>query len=238
MKKKRTCLVLLLAVLLSGAFLKHFREDLEEALEQYQTEEEQEIDFTYWQGVNPDVCAWIRVPGTKIDYPVVQGAGLEDSYYLTHDIYQDENIYGAIFIENSNRLDFTSPNTIIYGHHMKDGSMFGDLTQFEERDFFDKHSEFTVYLPDEVRLYKITAAYRYPAEHLLAAFDFDTKEGTEEYCRKVPGFAVSYGGYAREGVELRAPFVTLSTCTSDNRSFRFLVQGRLEDVKKRQEDKN
>ena len=55
MKKKRTCLVLLMAVLLSGAFLKHFREDLEEVLEQYQTEEEQEIDFTYWQGVNPDV---------------------------------------------------------------------------------------------------------------------------------------------------------------------------------------
>ena len=135
-------------------------------------------------------------------------------------IYQDENIFGAVFIEKSNLSDFTNPNTIIYGHHMTDGSMFGELTKFEEPEFFEGHQEFAVYLPYETRTYEIVAAYRYPAE-----------EQTAEYCRQVPEFVASYGGYARDGMELRAPVVTLSTCTSDNRSFRFLVQGWLADVK-------
>ena len=193
--------------------------------------DEDEIDFAYWQGINRDVCAWIRVPGTKIDYPVVQSLTEEDSYYLTHDIYQDENIFGAVFIEKSNLSDFTNPNTIIYGHHMTDGSMFGELTKFEEPEFFEGHQEFAVYLPYETRTYEIVAAYRYPAVHLLNTFDLSTEEQTAEYCRQVPEFVASYGGYARDGMELRAPVVTLSTCTSDNRSFRFLVQGWLADVK-------
>lgn len=229
-RKKRIYSIygILTLLILAGVFLWHFKDKLTALKELYLEEsKEDEIDFAYWQKINPDVCAWIRVPGTNIDYPVVQSIAEEDHYYLTHDIYQDENIYGAIFIEKVNDPDFTDPNTVIYGHHMTDGSMFGELTRFEEPDFFREHQEFMIYLPGETLVYEVVAAYRYPAVHLLSVFDFGTEEKTAEYCSQVPGFAVSYGGYAREGEELRAPFVTLSTCTSDNRSFRFLVQGRL-----------
>lgn len=233
-RKNRALIIVLVLAVSSGALIWNHKDKIAVLREQYRAEsEEGEIDFTYWREINPDVCAWLRVPGTKIDYPVVQSLTEADNYYLTHDVYQDENIYGAVFIEKSNLSDFTNPNTIIYGHHMTDGSMFGDLTRFEDPDFFEEHQEFMVYLPEETRRYEITAAYRYPAEHLLTAFDFSTEEQTAGYCSLVPEFAVSYGGYAREGMELRAPFVTLSTCTSDNRSFRFLVQGRLAEVSPR-----
>lgn len=232
-----TYILFVVLAVLAGMLIWHFRDRAATLKELYLEEsKEEEIDFAYWQEINSDVCAWIRVPGTKIDYPVLQSLTEADSYYLTHDIYQDENVYGAVFIEKTNLSDFTNPNTIIYGHHMTDGSMFGELTRFEEPDFFEEHQEFTVYLPGETRVYEIVAAYRYPAEHLLSAFDFSTEEQTMEYCSRVPEFAASYGGYAREGMELQAPFVTLSTCTSDNRSFRFLVQGRLADVKPREEN--
>lgn len=232
--RTRAYIIFLILAVFAGAFIWNFKDRIVLLGERYRAEsEEEEIDFAYWQELNPDVCAWIRVPGTKIDYPVVQSLTEADSYYLTHDIYQDENVYGAVFIEKSNLSDFTNPNTIIYGHHMTDGSMFGELTRFEEPEFFEEHQEFTVYLPGETRRYEIVAAYRYPAEHLLGSFDYSTEEQTKEYCSLVPEFAAHYGGYAREGMELRTPFVTLSTCTSDNRSFRFLVQGRLADVKPR-----
>lgn len=235
-KKSRALIIALLLAVSSGALIWNCKDRIAVLAKQYRAESEEEgIDFAYWMEINRDVCAWLKVPGTRIDYPVVQSITEADNYYLTHDIYQDENIYGAVFIEKSNLSDFTNPNTIIYGHHMTDGSMFGDLTKFEEREFFEEHQEFMVYLPGETRRYEITAAYRYPAEHLLSAFDFSTEEQTAKYCGLVPEFAVTYGGYAREGMELRAPFVTLSTCTSDNRSFRFLVQGRLADVKPRKE---
>ena len=81
-----------------------------------ETEPEEWIDFNYWQNRNADVYAWIRIPGTKIDYPVVQGD--EDGYYLSHDIDKESNIYGAIYTETVNGTDFSSPNPVLYGHHM------------------------------------------------------------------------------------------------------------------------
>lgn len=183
------------------------------------------VDFTYWQSKNPDVCAWIRVPGTEIDYPVLQSETESDDYYLSHDIEKESNLYGAIYIEKENSKDFTDPNTVIYGHNMRDGTMFGSLKKFTEKDFFEKHDSFTVYLPGETREYKIVAAYRYPAEHLLTSFDFGTPEGADDYFQKIPGFVQDTGGYLRAGISIQAPLVTLSTCTPDDASMRYLVQG-------------
>ena len=112
-----------------------------------ETEPEEWIDFNYWQNRNADVYAWIRIPGTKIDYPVVQGD--EDGYYLSHDIDKESNIYGAIYTEKVNGKDFSSPNTVLYGHHMKDGSMFRGLRNFLDDEFLKEHHILYLYLPDE-----------------------------------------------------------------------------------------
>ena len=112
-----------------------------------ETEPEEWIDFNYWQNRNADVYAWIRIPGTKIDYPVVQGD--EDGYYLSHDIDKESNIYGAIYTEKVNGKDFSSPNTVLYGHHMKDGSMFGCLDKYLDRDYFEKYNEVFLFTPED-----------------------------------------------------------------------------------------
>ena len=111
-----------------------------------ETEPEEWIDFNYWQNRNADVYAWIRIPGTKIDYPVVQGD--EDGYYLSHDIDKESNIYGAIYTEKVNGKDFSSPNTVLYGHHMKDGSMFQGLHKYESESYLQEHNKVYLYLPD------------------------------------------------------------------------------------------
>lgn len=98
------------------------------------------------QQMNPDVCAWLTVDGTHIDYPVVQGkTNLE---YLNKDIYGEFALSGSIFLDNRNNRDFTDSYSLLYGHHMENGAMFGDVTKFREKDYFEKHRTGTLYLSD------------------------------------------------------------------------------------------
>lgn len=236
MQKRKRKTVSILAVLLTGAGFAfccgkpvlhqaHGQMDRLWKLWEAESAPAEAVDFTYWKSKNPDVCAWIRVPGTEIDYPVLRNETEADDYYLDHDIEKESSLYGAIYIEKENNKAFTDPNTVLYGHNMRDGAMFGSLKRFTEEDFFEKHDSFTVYLPEETRTYKIVAAYRYPAGHLLTSFDFGTPEGAENYFQKIPGFVQNTGGYLRTGILIRAPLVTLSTCTPDDPSMRYLVQG-------------
>ena len=92
------------------------------------------IDFASLQARNPDVYAWITVPGTQVDYPILQSAS-DNGYYLDHTIDGEEKPEGSIFTENYNSKDFEDPNTVIYGHNMKNGSMFRTL-----HDYMTEHS--------------------------------------------------------------------------------------------------
>lgn len=84
---------------------------------------------------NADVYGWVKVEGTKINYPVVQH-DVNDRFYLHHDIDKKSTIYGAIFTERFNSKSFDDPFVVIYGHSMLDGSMFGSLHSFKNKDFF------------------------------------------------------------------------------------------------------
>ena len=196
-----------------------------------ETEPEEWIDFNYWQNRNADVYAWIRIPGTKIDYPVVQGD--EDGYYLSHDIDKESNIYGAIYTEKVNGKDFSSPNTVLYGHHMKDGSMFGCLDKYLDRDYFEKYNEVFLFTPEEKQTYHIIAAYEHPAEHILTSYDFSTTEGINDYLRQIPDFVADSGGVIQDETEITPPLLTLSTCTRNDKQKRCLVQGILVECEKK-----
>lgn len=209
----------------------HFRYEFETLFHSfqkaYQEEEEQKEwpDFNYWQGRNTDVYAWIRVADTKIDYPVLQSqTDTEDGYYLTHDIDRESNIYGAIYTEKANKKDFSNPNTIIYGHNMIDDSMFGSLGEFLDSSYFEKHDTIFVFTKGEKYTYQIVAAYEYPADHILSSFDFTTEAGTDAYLEQIPTFVKNTNGNLRAQTELKAPILTLSTCTPDDNGMRCLVQ--------------
>ncbi len=98
------------------------------------------------QTVNPDVCGWLTVDGTGIDYPVVQGATNMD--YINRDVYGDFSLSGAIFLDSRCAADLTDPYTVIYGHHMDNSAMFGDVARFAEADFFAAHPAGSISLPD------------------------------------------------------------------------------------------
>lgn len=147
------------------------------------TDEQKEVipvKFEELQAVNPDIYAWITVPGTVIDYPILQHAS-DNTYYLMHNIDGSYGYPGCIYTENMNSKDFTDNNTVIYGHNMKNGSMFAQLHKFEDPDFFNENREVLIYLPDEVLHYTIFAAHIYDDRHLLYSFDFTDPEVYQKY---------------------------------------------------------
>jgi sortase B len=191
---------------------------------------ENPIDFNVLQEENPDIYAWIRIPDTNIDYPIAQREG-DDSYYLTHDMYQEVRFAGCIYTEDCNSKDFMDPNTLIYGHNMKNGSMFQNLHLFEDEEFFEEHPDVYIYTPDGVLKYTIFAAYTYDNRHIMNSFDFDDKEVFKEYLEEI--FKVrSMDAQIRQNVEVTVEdhIITLATCVGGAPQNRYLVQAVLSKV--------
>ena len=149
-----------------------------------ETPETGAIDFDYLKTLNKDIYAWITVPGTVIDYPILQHP-TDDSYYLNHNVDGSYGYPGCIYTESLNTMDFTDPNTVIYGHNMKAGTMFAELHKFEDGDFFNTHDEVTIYLPEKTLHYQIFAAYVYDDRHLMYSFDFKDKDVYASYLKSI-----------------------------------------------------
>lgn len=196
------------------------------------TEEQSEVipvKFEELQAVNPDVYAWITVPGTDIDYPILQHAS-DNTYYLMHNIDGSYGYPGCIYTENMNSKDFTDNNTVIYGHNMKNGSMFAQLHKFEDPDFFKENREVLIYLPDEVLHYTIFAAHIYDDRHLLYSFDFTDPEVYQKYLDSI--FSTrDMSANIDKGITVTTDdqIITLVTCIGSQPSNRLLVQAVLTD---------
>ena len=130
------------------------QKQVEEKKQEEDAEDEIPIDFASLKETNPDIYAWIEIPDTNVNYPIVQSAD-DDSYYLNHTIDGQEGYPGSIYTEKVNAKDFSDFNTVIYGHDMKDGSMFKDLHKFEDADFFEQHDKVTIYTENECKTYQI-----------------------------------------------------------------------------------
>lgn len=182
------------------------------------------VDFKKLESVNADIYAWLRVPGTNIDYPVVQSR-TDDTFYAAHGIDRTENIAGAIYSERLNKMDFSDAHTVLYGHNMRDGSMFAGLHAFEDSTFFQEHRGIKVYTADAVRTYKIFAAYRYDDRHLLKSYDCGNADIYREYLEEIKKQR-SYEAIIDTGMELTTDdrILTLSTCHKAGNDSRYLVQ--------------
>jgi sortase B len=149
----------------------------------------------------------------------------DNTFYLDHNSYGDYEYAGAIFTENLNAKDFTDPNTVIYGHNMKNGSMFQNLHLFEDRAFMEEHPTFEIYLPDKILTYQVFAAYNYDDRHLLQSFDFKDSRLFELYLEEIRNQrSMSANIDAEVAVTAEDKIVTLSTCNGINDQ-RYLVQG-------------
>lgn len=142
---------------------------------------ERSIDFERLHKINPDIVAWIEVPGTNIDYPVVQGKNNEE--YMHHTFRKNYNFAGCIFLDSHCHQDFSSDNSVIYGHHMRNGTMFAQLVKFREDSFVKKHRRIILYLPGETRKLNVVSAYAGPATSV--PIDFGNQKDQQRFYQRI-----------------------------------------------------
>lgn len=190
----------------------------------YARQPDKEVDFEALRQRNPDIFAWITIPGTQVDYPIVF-VPRDDPYYLEHDIDGQESKHGAIYVDGYNSANLSDPLTIIYGHNMKDGSMFAPLHQFQNEAFFEEHPVIRIYRADYMLEYEIVAAYETGDEHIIAQYDFNDEVVFGEYLENI--YAVRDLGAKLRERELYAEdrLIALVTCVQNKDEARYFVQG-------------
>ncbi len=187
------------------------------------------IDFDAIQAENPDVCAWIKIPGIEvIDYPILQSAPeADDNYYLDHDINGTAKRAGSIYIQKLNHKDFSDPNTLIYGHNMLNGTMFGQLKKFRNKEFFQENRTIFIYTPNHILEYEIISAFVYDDRHILNSFNFELETSRMQFFNECLN-PTTLTKQLLEGATLEKDdkIITLSTCTANDNE-RYLVVGKL-----------
>ena len=181
------------------------------------------LDWKKLHAINPDIYAWIYIPNTEVEYPIVQHPS-EDEYYLNRNLDGSFGKPGCIFTQHYNHKDFLDLNTVVYGHNMKSGRMFRSIHQFEDKKFFEENPYIYVYTEDRVLIYEVFAAYLSDDSHILNTNDLTTTEGYAHYLEKV--YRESKSGNVRDDITVTAMnrILTLSTCASRSNQ-RYLVQG-------------
>jgi len=223
----------------SAAAEKAKKADPEETQEQYEKLKEQvavdaedpmfrKIDFEAAQATNPDVYAWIWIPGTNIDYPILQSETEDDAYYLNHTIEKKEGLPGTIYTEKYNSKEFSSPVTVVYGHNMKNGSMFADLHKFEDKAFFDANPYVYIYTPNRTLKYHIFSATPFDDRYILGNYNFTSQNDFEKYLDELRS-TINGNVNMNVNVMQQTGILTLSTCIADSPNERFLVNATWEE---------
>ena len=190
---------------------------------------EKNLDWNKLHSENQDIYAWITVTDTTVDYPVLQHPS-DNSYYLNKNIDGTSGYPGCIYTEDYNSKDFSDKNTVLYGHNLKDKTMFSSLHNYEDKEVFSKDQYIYVWTEKEVFVYEVFAAYEFNNRHLLLNYDYDNEYVFEQYIKDI--FNVESKGYGvaniKSNIEVDKDdrIITLSTCTADhNSNQRFLVVG-------------
>ena len=186
-----------------------------------------EVDFDKLKSVNEDVVGWIYVDALPdISYPIVKG---KDNQTYLHQTYEKNyNFAGTIFVDYENSGDFSDCNTLVYGHNMKNGSMFGHLKKFREDDRLYKQDKyFWILTPERNYRYEIISAYTTGVNSDTYTLFKGPGEEFEKYLETIKG----YSEIQTDDTDLtiKDRIVTLSTCTG-NESTRFVVQGKRVDA--------
>ncbi len=200
-------------------------ESLYPGLEGYEVPDK-DIDFAALQSEqNEHIYAWINVPGTVIDYPVLQHPE-ELSYYLDHNLDHSKGYPGCVFSELFNSKEWDDPMTVLYGHNMKNGTMFAGLHQFRDPQFFEENQYIYIYTEELVKVYQIFAAYEYSDMDLVQMYQIGGKKMYQQYLDSIyslDGMSNNFNTDIEVTIEDRV--LTLATCISTKPTQRYLVQG-------------
>ena len=166
---------------------------VEESMEESETEENESIfDYASLYKINSDCIGWIQIPGTNVDYPIMQAK--DNRYYLNHDFNGRYAICGAIFMDCNNEPFYDQEHLILYGHQMKDGSMFKTLNHYKKKDFYTEHPDFTLYLKEQKYEYEIVSVYITSTDSSGAYYQYlhkNQRKEQMEYLNRMAAYSLS-----------------------------------------------
>lgn len=180
--------------------------------------------FQQLRKINPDVCGWIAMDGTGIDFPILQGEN--NLSYISRDVFGSFSLAGSIFLDSRDDPAFGESYALLYGHHMADGNMFGDLDRYMEEDFFQKNRTGVLILPEKTFALEIVACMTVSAS--------DRNIFDPEYVRANSGALISYArDHAvcfREDLTESGKWIALTTCSSEFTDARTVVLARMQPM--------
>ena len=174
-----------------------------------------EVDFEALSRVNGDIVGWLYIPGTVINYPVVQGD--DNEYYLKHLFDGKTNSSGCIYLDCGAEGNFTSMNSVLHGHHMKNGSMFAGICKYKDQSYFDEHPTAMLLTPDG--RYEVKFFSGYVCETTSDAWDYDFDEAWIDKRIRSSYFDADVIPATEDKI------LTLSTCSYEFTDARFVLHG-------------
>lgn len=175
---------------------------------------------------NDDMAAWLQIPGTNIDYPVMWTPD-DEEYYLYRDFDGSDNKNGCLILDTDSCLNPLTTNLIIHGHNMKSGAMFGNLTDYESKDYYQEHKNIILYTEECQRNYEIIAVFRSQVykktDEVFKFYKFfqaDTQEEFDDFYNNIKALSLYDTGVTAEFGDC---FITLSTCVYHVEQGRFVV---------------
>ena len=184
-----------------------------------------EVNFDELQQMNPDVLGWMEIEAIPdISYPVVQAE--DNAYYLKHTFKKTENSAGSIFVDYINSPNLTDCNTIIYGHNMKNGTMFAALHNYRDPEFLEQYPYVYIYTETETRVYQIFAAYEVSDAHLLLTYNTEDADSFGWYLEGIMNNEETLSDHYNKTLDLNSEdkIISLETCISSKPTMRYLIQ--------------
>ena len=181
------------------------------------TEEDSGADFSELLAINRDVCGWISMDNTEIDYPILQGE--TNLTYINTDVYGKFALAGSIYVDSRNSRDFTNTFSLLYGHHMENSRMFGDLDLYKDEEFFNSNPTGTLILPDRAYNLEIFSCLLVKAsDHMI----FDPIQWQDENINELLTYIQEHAMYVHDNIlnelaQSREPvqILALSTCSTE-----------------------
>lgn len=172
------------------------------------------INFEELKSKNSDTVAWLKVENTNIEFPVVKAN--DNSYYLTHNFNKEDNSAGWIFADYKNKFNGKDKNIVIYGHNMRDNSMFGSLKNVIKEEWYNNENNKYIILAteNEYSVYEVFSVYKIEKEDYYIKTDFNSDKEFEEFLQKVKERSIKNFNI---DISKENSILTLSTCANNNK---------------------
>lgn len=183
-----------------------------------------EVDFASLSAQNDDCIGWIYIPDTTVNYPIVQGD--DNIYYQSHTFNKVSNNCGSIFLDALNASDFSDQNHVIYGHHMKNGSMFAGICKYTTQDYYDAHPFFWLVTPQKTYRVSIFSGFLTDTESSVWQLTFTSADAYQDWLDQM-----CRNSYFKSDVVPGSSdrIVTLATCSYEYDDARFVLMGILQE---------